>query len=288
MRPTVPLEIARPVLERMAQTLFATIRRSVTPLAVILPDRTLQWGTGTYFRVADDSFVVTAAHLWTEAVKYGVQDSLHIFDVSGEHEQGVSIRPVPLNGNVYRADDPADVALFHLDSETVSRISDAHYLRLNQVKLAPQHPVRCWVFGFPQELAKDVPHERLFRFEHLFLYVPFYAGETFLENYEPRLHFLLDAARNDLVGFDGTPADLPRPHGISGCSVWQTAWPADNRPESFDPEQTRIVGVETSYYPDRSLIKATAWGAVASVLWQSRPDLRDAIEMTLGPLTTWR
>jgi hypothetical protein len=70
--------------------------------------------------------------------------------------------------------------------------------------------------------------------------------------------------------------------GISGCSVWQPDWPNDNAVDKWDATHTRIVGVQTSYYRQPSLIRATPWAAVANLLHQARPDLRAAIEMHFG------
>ena len=73
-----------------------------------------------------------------------------------------------------------------------------------------------------------------------------------------------------------------RLNGISGCTVWQPEWQPGNDAALWTPERTRIVGVQTSYYRQSSLIKATGWGAVANVLYQRRPELRTVIEFHLG------
>jgi hypothetical protein len=54
-----------------------------------------------------------------------------------------------------------------------------------------------------------------------------------LVNYDPRLHFLLDVARDDLWQPDGSPEEMPyRLNGISGCSIWQ---PGRVGSERLDP-----------------------------------------------------
>ena len=75
------------------------------------------------------------------------------------------------------------------------------------------------------------------------------------------------------------PAQMANPlGGISGCPVWQVAWPGGR----WQPGYVRIVGVQTGYYRKRSLIKGTHWGAVAAVLHEYRPDLRRVLDMQLG------
>jgi hypothetical protein len=278
------LEAVRPLLERMAESLRPVFRASVTPIAVIRGEQTYQWGTGTFFRVVDNSFLVTASHVWDEAARHGVDRELCAFDPGDQIEEGVSLRPVPLAGSLHRAKDPADVAVLELAPEVVGQLRGVRFLRLDQVALRPRPGCRCWVFGFPAETVQDVRASSLFRFNQFSLLAPQHDGDAALEGYNPAYHFLLDAARDDLWLPDGTASEMPhRLNGISGCSVWQPEWPPGNDPALFNPDRTRVVGVQTGYYRKQSLIKATGWGAVANVLYQRRPDLRGVIEMHLGP-----
>ena len=284
MQPNEVVVRARPLIERMASTLWPILREAVTPITVIQGERSIQWGTGTFFRVAEESFLVTACHVWDEAVRCGFDHDLFIFDLGSRVEEGVSLRPVALSGTIHRVKDPPDVAVIELDTKVVAQLSACRFLRLSEVGLRPMQMGPCWVFGYPLESTEDIPARSLFRFSQFFMLAPFYQRPVSLENYEPRLHFLLDVARDDLWQPDGNPGEMPyRLNGVSGCSIWQPEWPKDNSPDSWDPGRTRIVGVQTSYYPKPSVIKATAWGAIASVLYQVRPDLRSVIELNLGP-----
>jgi hypothetical protein len=260
------------------------LRHAVTPIAAIKEGRTIQMGTGTFLRVADAFFLVSAAHVFTAATKLGFGGCLHVFDVAGTAEGKTEIRPVPLDGTLYRMDDPPDVAVYELTGDVASALTGCHFLRLTEVGPRPAPGGRCWVFGFPHETAKDLPGQDVFRFGPFFLLAPLHNTDGSLENYDPDIHFLLDAARDDLARSDGTPGHMPAfLNGISGCSVWQSEWPRSLSPDDFDPGRTRIVGVQTSCYARSSLIKATSWVAVASLLYRSRPDLQGAIELTLGP-----
>jgi hypothetical protein len=71
-----------------ASKLWPTLRRSVPPIAVIREKQTLQWGTGTFFRVAEDSFLVTASHVWEEVVRRGFESDLHVFVSDRPEEAG--------------------------------------------------------------------------------------------------------------------------------------------------------------------------------------------------------
>lgn len=283
MQPTSGLEAVRPLLDLMARTLWPLFQRAVTPIAAIRGEQTVPFGTGTFFRVADESFLVTAAHVWEEAERLGFGQELFAFDPVESAGGLFTMNAVPLAGTWHYAKDPADVAIMELDRPVVELLRGAHFLRLNEVALRPRPGGRCWVFGFPAETARDLAADRLFRFDPFCLMAPQHPGDAALDGYDPAGHFLLDAARDDMWRPDGTRSDMPyRLNGISGCSVWQPEWPPGNDAARWDPARTRIVGVQTSYYRKKSLIKATGWGAVASVLHQRRADLRPAIEFHLG------
>jgi hypothetical protein len=285
MQPARILPGLRPLLDRMAAALSPVIRESVTPIAVIRGELTRQWGTGTFFRVADESFLVTACHVWDEATRCGFDHELFVFDLDGRVDEHVGLRPVPLSGTLHRVKDPLDVAILQLDAKVVDLLKEVRFLRLDEVTVRPRQRGLCWVFGFPLERAEDCPTRSLFLFNPFFLATPFHRGRvSHLENYDPKVHFLLDAAHDNLCFPDGMPADMPnRLNGISGCSIWQPEWPEGNAVEKWDPSRTRIVGVHTSHYPKSSIIKATSWGAVAAALYQCRPDLRPVIQFHLGP-----
>jgi hypothetical protein len=88
MQPKATLEQVRPLLDKMVAALRPVLRESVTPIAVIQGERTLQWGTGTFFRVAEESFLVTACHVWDTAARHGFDHDLFMFDLDGRAEDG--------------------------------------------------------------------------------------------------------------------------------------------------------------------------------------------------------
>lgn len=111
------------------------------------------------------------------------------------------------------------------------------------------------------------------------LALPLLEPKLSFENFDAAFNFLLDAKRDELWWPNGTPAELPNKlDGISGCPIWQVAWP-DGR---WQPDHARIVGVQIGYYRTRSAIKSTYWGAVAKILSDDYPVLRDILEMHLG------
>jgi hypothetical protein len=103
-------------------------------------------------------------------------------------------------------------------------------------------------------------------------------------NFVPELHFVLNTQRGGLVDADGRPATIPdKLNGLSGAPVWQTWWPSKDFPDVWRSRQARVVGIQTSYYSKKSLVKATDWAAAVYFIWEQHPELRPVLDMHFGP-----
>jgi len=272
----------RKLCEQMNETIRPIVRRSVTPIGAIPKGgQTMQFGTGTFFSLGESSFLVTAGHVWTKAQKYGFE--LCIFDGDAGRLDESPLTEVSLDGQIHFTKDVADVAVIELDRKTVERLPNRHFLRLQEVSLKAESPGWCWVYGFPQSMTEFHPQSATLRFNELMLGAQFSSEGQYLENYDGTKHFLLDARRDSLERADGSPGTLPDElNGISGGSIWQALWPGQSLELPWDSSKLRIVGVQTSYYADSSLIRATHWGAIAHILYRRKPELRSILEFHLG------
>lgn len=266
-------EPLRSFLDRVAAQLKFVLRQSVTPIGRYTGAGLVPHGTGTLFRVADASFLVTAGHV------FNANADLCVFDLCEPEPGAQRLHEVPLGGHLHRVGDPPDVAVIELGDSVVERLRGRRFLRLNEVRLRPEPDWPCWVYGFPLEGSGYEPGTSRFWPAEFSLATQVYDQDVALENHDQHCHFLLDANRNSLYLPDGTPTDLPRDlQGISGASIWQAGRPgADSNPD--DP---RIVGVQMAYHRRPSVIKATHWGVVANIIHQKRPDLRKVLRWHFG------
>src|SRR4051812_20326771 len=108
MQPPSHLAALRPLLDNMAAYLRPILMQSVTPIGAYQGDHYVQCGTGTLFRVADTSFLVTAAHVHEAAEERGL--ALCLFDVEYQGGPRYRIVDVPLSAVLHFARDPSDVA----------------------------------------------------------------------------------------------------------------------------------------------------------------------------------
>ena len=280
----LPAHVHRSLTEM--RSLLPMVRQCVSPLTVFLGDKFMQFGTGTLFRVGDISFLATAGHVWTEAVKNGYD--ICVFDIT-PNNAGMRLQYAVVKGPVYFTKDPTDIAVFELDASVVQLLSNRLFLRLNQMVLQPTIPGWCWVYGFPSELNTFDAATSTQRFNQFSFFAPFRQDEPALDNYDRRFHLLINVPRDKAQFLDGRPGELPdRFEGMSGCSIWQPNWRGSEMPTTWTPDNLRIVGIQTSYYRRPSVIKGTCWGAVARVLYDRKPELRRIIEWHLNVPKSWR
>jgi len=237
---------------------------------VEVDQRICQHGTGTLLKIADQCFLVTAAHVHQDALRY--RCDLHI-----SAENGALIA---FDGMVHSANNQFDVAAWELSDKIEAEMKGHDFRSLAEIDLSGTPLESGWylVFGYPCILARSDAKTRTVRIAALSYATVPYAGSTnSLVGYEPEFHLLLRAPREDNVSADGTDLRLPEHlNGISGSSIWRIAMD-ESYETALVADTARVVAVQTGCYRETQLIKGTRWRAVLALLWKSRPDLRPAI-----------
>lgn len=256
---------------------------------IIVLDKTLrQFGTGTLLRVADASFLVTAAHVIKEA--YNLDKGLCITASNGSFVQVHGNWMCSSEGQHETTEDPFDIAALQLDYNIVERLKDNLFLRLDDVNFEEDlsNGIFC-LFGYPSSLSQPSINADTKLILKPFQYATCpYGGQTdMLSGYQSRFHLLLGANPNETTDINGRhlifasregtrlqfPGDLG---GISGCSVWMVG--AQDVPVE-DWSKPRVVAVQTSVYSNSQIIKATRWVAVSTLLYEAFPELRPALSL---------
>jgi hypothetical protein len=243
-------------------------------------------GSGTLFRIADRSFVITAAHV----MQQGMGSTLRIIpaDTPNSHK----ILSFAGDG-ILESTSNADVAALHLLPKVADQIDPTRFLRLDHISLSQNIDNGLFaVFGFPSMMS--FPQGADLKVTKFSLMASIYEGDTdALENFDPRVHFAIEADSDDTRGEDGKPIDFTYPAGgvranfpgdlggISGGSVWMVAHNPQDRQEGC--ATARLVGVETGVHQKSQCIRATRWKEVIYLLLNAMPDLRPAIALSRGP-----
>lgn len=228
-----------------------------------------QRGTGTLLQVGDHRFLVTAAHVFD------------LLDEEGEHPliwNGDPPSLTPLYGNCFRTDELADLAVMHIDADQANQLPGDWFVRMSAIEFGATLP-NGWYFlyGFPSVLTRQ-SKDMVTIFQESFTYRTglYYGTTSGFRSYSADYHILLGLGNDPRDADDRSKTSLPRLGGISGSSIW-LGFSENHVYDDWTPRDAKVVAVQTKVYPDRKVVQGTRWFAVACVLWQRFPDLRDEI-----------
>ena len=261
---------------RIVQEMEARLERCVVPLLVsdIAAQTMYAFASGTLIQIADQHFLVTAAHVFAQAKEH-FESRLFTSDY------GTESATVPLNECRvhYYTHDAIDVALFELTDLVLSQIGNRTFLRLGDVEFGPDLPTGWYyLYGWPCELAREDKTEETVTLAPFSFVTQLHTGRIpSVQYYEPEIHVLLSTPTEAGGSVPILGAQKARPNrlsGISGCSLWN-ARDSDASAHAWTANDARIVGVQSSAIgTDHSIIKGVRWSAVAAIIWHEYPDLR--------------
>jgi len=214
-------------------------------------------GTGTLITLSDRLFILTCKHVVKKGkLLFSTRAGANLKLVEREE---IKKKPVPLLiKNVDKAtlteppivnkylskDDEDDIALLELD---ISKrpIKDHYFFGLSRQNVKAEERERTlYVLGYAAELARQVDSQTIGYFSSYFSSVVSNKKGSY-QNYNQKKHFLIEYP---LV------KEPMRLHGISGAGIWMRHAYNDGCP--IWTANPRLVGLQTSVYPDSRVIKA--------------------------------
>lgn len=266
--PTIPLE----TLDKLSGLLPANAWTSTVPIMILHGETLRQHGTGTLLRIADAFFLVTAAHVLTEAANHNAKITV---GAAGH------IHPLQIAGQAHvAADDSLDVAIWRLSNDSVKFLSNNTFLHLSDIFPPDEFDDDFYfVCGFPTESSTTATQpDDVAQIAPLQFCTYKYEGDGGnLEGYNAEYHVLLNANRQYLTRGSGAARDFPnKVFGLSGCPIWKAR--AMGVPQDqWKPGQAKLVAVQTSAYPKEpmhKILKGTTWKAVSSLIAEVYSDLK--------------
>ncbi|MES2792855.1 MAG: hypothetical protein V4719_24800 [Planctomycetota bacterium] len=232
----------------------------------------VQCGTGTLFRVADYSFLVSACHV-TNLARKGVQ--LYVSD-AGPKAPGVA-----LEGNLH-SEKNLDVSVWQLAPQVISELPNRKFLTIHQTDRADLRVNRGWyyVHGYPNCWSHLRPDEQKTTVKAFTYGTVLYQGDTStFEGYNPDLHVLLTAPKKGNVDSHGAQTEMPTSlKGISGCSIWQAYY--EGLPSrSWTSDDAVVVAVQTGVYRGGTVVRGTRWWIIEKILSKNYPDLEGPLSL---------
>lgn len=255
-KPVMPWELEEHVrvafLEAVARHTVGVLVRRGTGL-----------GTGVLVQFGADRFVGTAWHVMKDAppedtffvartsepLRFGSKRELKTASRSGLRK---AFR-LPID-RIVTSSDAGDVALMHL-SATPPELADMYFNDLASPRTSPLPGKIVLVLGFALELSRlagPVRHTGDVAEYAAMIHAEWseIVNPNEAPNYNPTLHFLADF-RRDVPSEDF----VNDPKGMSGSGVWLV--PEFRKGEAWDPRDAKLVGIQSSWYAGRQMLKAT-------------------------------
>ena len=221
----------------MARTMIPIQLRASVPILTraIEFDHVRPIGTGSLFRVADHSFLVTADHV-LKALDGKTDDHLVIMNRERGTQFGVG-------GDVHATVSASDdIAILRIPSDSLPPFDGLTFLTTMDLDISPPAARERYGFcGYPEEFSVRTPGS------------PFFYNTVVvkpdgpLSNFDPDVNFLLamDEARTRTP--TGRLTKFPVSiGGISGCPVWRIT--QGGTAATWTSAQARVVGIQTGVY----------------------------------------
>ena len=269
-------------ISRMVRELTPVWVTSVTPIFAGNPNgrEFFQCGTGTLFRIADKSFLVTASHVVTEAEsrKFG----LYISDAPSSVAS--RSRSVPLQGRVSGHNAKRyDVCIWELPADVVAALGGRTFLSIHRADRQDRRLRLNGIYsmyGYPECWSQVRMADNFVDLTPIRVVAQQYQGDSSrMPDYDFELNLLLslESAPENLPD---SPAGSPPPlwHGISGCPIWQLSY--EGLPSKlWTPNDAVIVGVQTGVSRNGTIIKGTRWWVVEAIIRHAYPELTEPLDL---------
>ena len=286
MKTTFPPSNA--IIHEMYAAVYQQVRRSVTPIGINDPKKgkIVQHGTGTLFSVGSDHFLVSASHVFEDAVTH--KRIIFAYDFGVENELGTKMLAVQMDGKIYRYPE-ADLGILRMTKETAEKFTGRSFLRLDEVIPKPSFPGWAYLYGFPCEMLEDGPDAaQLYNPINMAAAISFQEPES-TYSFDPAMHFILDTSKQRMsvlgTGTEESAVKLPNSlGGISGCPIWQTWWPGEDEADYWRTRRVRMVGVQIGEYThgiyktNGPLVKAAKFEAILLLMYKSNESLLPVID----------
>ena len=268
------VEGAQRILTRLDEELLTNFKASLPLYRHVYEHGTKRLlGTGSLLAVADEMFLVSAAHVLREIQRdAGAELFIGHYKVA---------KLVGASGQVSSSDGSADVAAVRLNTALHPILAHAKILRVSDLASNPDpEPQMLCVAGFPLERNPGEPTtpNAVIYTSHAPVDVP-----VALKDYDSRINGLFAIDHNEPIASDSEQPWLPDSFGgMSGSPVW--AIPLDIDPSQPFAIFAKVVGVQTGVYPKdkgQQLAKYTRIKIVLALIAQLCPDLLPALALSL-------
>lgn len=246
----------------------------------------VQAGTGVLFRIADQHFVLTAAHVLDIALEHEIP-----LTIGNGAENGHPVKIERLTGGRsplppgedskdpdVRLNDPFDVGYIELGDNEMRQMSpDCRFATLQDVDPGKVKQGCYLVLGYPN-VYSDPDKVKQAIAVHTVHYLTDLAKPFQDDRGRINLKYQIDSADGK-----GGSREAPKPQGISGSGVWRLS--TLKKPEDWTADEMRLAGIERSWDKGTKLLKACPINYVLQMIYRGKPELRKIMDLHLGSQT---
>ena len=264
-------DFLRVVHQGLGQRLFT----STIPILGRQDGKTKSAGTGVAIRLADESFLVTAAHVLEIQLKHEIPLFLPESTESAVRLAGDVTTP--------KDSDRLDVGVVRLPPEQTKALEENlgfEFLRVSDAQfVAPDDvPDGGYVlFGYPNILATPVA-DTVEPNPMYYGCTPYRESTSGLENFDPSVHMAFRLEKEARDTFSGKVEQVPEFYGMSGCSIWR-AYGREQILCGWKPADAALIGIQSSIYSNADVLKTVSWGVAEQLIRTRWPHLQSVLNL---------
>lgn len=269
-------ESLKVALKAAGESVISVARTCTVPILRGTPDDGELAGSGVLLQIADQPFLVTAAHVIWDGTQ-GVQ-SLAIGTPRGNVNlsDAKAVRSTPVAER--HADDVVDAGFILLDEEHRSQLLVAGHSFLRNDAVTRHYVANSplgellWLYGYPtQRRIKDVAAKTL-DVTGTVQWMMMTDGTGRVTRFDPQRMLAASYPEPSADGLSGAPD----PDGMSGGGVWSTV---QRNSETPTAAHVRIIGIQNSLNRPTLLARSTRMSVIYSMILEKLPELRAALAL---------
>ncbi len=269
-------ERSRKFFDETSKSCLPKIDRFSIPILGVQDDQIRHDRTGVLYRIANDYFVLTAAHDLPEIVNANIPLYLSV------NKPGVM--PIPLGEAKFHSTEKVgrDVSAIWLPPQTVEEVAKhKDFLAHNQIDLNGADSRGPFVFlGYPMDWSGHLVSDDYVRSVGLAFATSPHSGQMDEDAFfDPKLHVAMNFSRDGIQALTGQIDHLPKPKGISGCGVWQIGDMVDGELRPRNENTVTLVAIQHRWFPLHDYIQATRIGWALSYIIENYPGVRASMEI---------
>ena len=272
-------EDTRDFINRMGSSLIPVFTKCVVPIYGEKEGEPVQCGTGTLFKVAGRSFLVSACHVTNLARDSATWKAIQLYITdSPQGSPGIA-----LEGNLH-SEPNLDLSIWELTPRVVAEVPNRQFLTVQHADRADLRVKRGWYYihGYPNCWTDPQPEEKKIMIKAFTYGAILNDGDTStFDGYKPELHVLLTLPKDNNIDSTGAETELPRSlKGISGCSIWQAYY--EGLPsKTWTVDDAVVVAVQTGTYKKGTVVRGTRWWLIEQILAKKYPELQGPLSLVI-------